>query len=173
MLSRRRVMNSSISTWVLTHFISGTGSSGRLFTLGWYGHTCPFLNAPHLPHLYDPRPLSSSAVAEDRYDERDGGMPPPGVWLPGRGGPPPWAGAVWAVDEVPAVREEAAEREGGIPGWCGGWCGGGGPPWGPGWWGGYPVGGADDMGGGPGGPPWCRGGAWWGSGGGMPDGGPP
>lgn len=62
MLSLRRVMNSSISTWVLMHFISGTGSSGLLFTLGWYGQTCPFFGTPHLPHLYEPRPLSSSIV---------------------------------------------------------------------------------------------------------------
>jgi len=116
MLSRRRVMNSSISTCVLTHFISGTGSSGLLFTLGWYGQTCPFLGTPHLPHLYEPRPLSSSPAIDERWEEREGppltptpgGAPPTTPWC-GGGPDPPWAGAVCAVEEVPPVREEDAE----------------------------------------------------------------
>lgn len=119
MLSLRRVMNSSISTWVLTHFISGTGSSGLLFTLGWYGQTCPFLGTPHLPHLYDPLPLSSSVPIVPIVPMEDSA---PGVgWEPGRLACDP----IGAVEAELEVRTEAVEREECKPGW---WdCGGGGP----------------------------------------------
>lgn len=114
MLSLRRVMNSSISTCVLTHFISGTGSSGLLFTFGWYGHTWPFLGTPHRPHLYDPRPLSSSpAVAEEAAvaEGRNGPGPPMECWFPGV-----LMGAVEAECAVVEVRVDAVECAECIPG---------------------------------------------------------